>query len=544
MSSVSRRRFLQLSSTAVSLSLLGACAPAAPAQPTPAKPAAQVPAVPVLPTPVATQVPAAATKPAGPKRGGTFTLAKTGAQLDFNPLRLMPAHHAFTRALFNTLTRYGAQLKPQPELAESWNVSPDGSTITLKLRQGVKFHSGREFTADDVKFSLQFGQTNEDVTMRPSFRAIKQLETPDKYTVVFGFGVAYPAMFDVLDTLYIVDKETFEDRAKTAIGTGPFKLDKYIPNDRLELSAFKDYWDKGKPYVDKYVVRDIPDVTALAVNLETGAVDCVWQINYRDLVRLSESGGKFATDNGAKGADMFDFAINTKAEPLTNKKVRQAIAWSIDRERFAKAILVGLAQPTCLLWPRHSWAYFPDLEGKIGYDLDKAKALLKEAGLEKGFDTEIQTSSKNFGFLEIAQIVQADLKKVGVNAKVVDLEQAQFQTRLQNKQIVMSIHSYGRTGRDPGSTMTGAKAWYNDAEGSWTRFESQEWDKLRQELNATVDLEKRKVTARKLQEMALDECFTLPMAPNQRAWAFGSYVKGFDYNLDYAPFVDGVWLDK
>ncbi|MHB1134649.1 MAG: ABC transporter substrate-binding protein [Chloroflexota bacterium] len=552
---VSRRRFLILSSSAVSLALLQACAqpaaaPAATATKAPAAAstpaataAAPASAATAAATKAATQAPAAATKSGEPKRGGTLTMAKTGTMLEFNPFNMTPAHHAFTRALFNTLTLYDSKLQPQPELAEKWDLAADGKSITLKLRQGVKFHGGREFTADDVKYSLDYGQNGENVTMKPLFKAVQEIQTPDKYTVTLKFANPYPGVYDLLDMLYIVDKETFADHAKSAAGTGPFKLEKYTPNDRLDFLAHKDYWNKGRPYVDKYVIREIPDIPAMTINLESGAVDLIWQINYRDLVRLKES-GKFGTDPGSKAGDMFNFGINTKVEPFTNKKVRQAIAWSIDRARFAKSTLQGLAEPTCLMWPKHSWAYFSDLESKVGYDLEKSRALLKEAGLEKGFEFELMTSSKNFGFLDIAQIIQADLKKIGVNVKIVDQEQAQFQTRIANKQIVTTIHSYGRTSRDPGSMMTGAKAWFNDKEGNWTRFESAEWDKLRADLNATVDLEKRKGTARKLQEMALDECFTNPMAPNLRAWAFGSYVKGFDYNLDYAPLVDGIWLDK
>jgi peptide/nickel transport system substrate-binding protein len=496
--------------------------------------------------PAAIAAPAAdPTKPAGAKKGGTFTLAKTGAQSEFNPFQLNPGHFAYIRALYNTLVHYDSALTPQPELAESWNLTADGKALTLKLRQGVKFHSGREFTADDVKYSLGFGQRDESATMRPLFKSVTALDMPDNYTVTFRFAVPNASAFDLLDTLFIVDKENFADRRKSASGTGPFKLDKYIPNDHIEFSAFKDYWDKGKPYLDKYVIRDIPDQFALTVNLEFGAVDCVWQPNYLDLVRLKSSGGKFVADPGFKGANMFDVGINVSVPPLDKKKVRQAIAWSIDRARFCKTMLQGLTDPTCLIWPPHSWAYFKDLEGKIGYNLDKAKTLLKEAGVEGGFETEIMTTSQNFGFLELAQILQADLKKIGINAKIANMEMAQFQNRLQTKRdIQITIHSYGRTNRDPASTLTGAKAWYNDKEGNWTHYVSDVWDKLRADFQGTVDQKKREALARQIQEMALDECFTIPVALNQRAWAYGSYLKGFDHDLDYCPYVDGVWLDK
>ena len=484
---------------------------------------------------------------AGIKRGGTFTFATTAGIQEFNPFMLVPGQYPYFRSLYNTLAHYDAQLKPQPELAESWEFSSDGKSLTLKLRQGVRFHSGREFTSADVKHSVEFGQTNERVTMRTLYRAIKQVETPDKSTVVLKFDSVNPGIYDILDTLYIIDKETIEDRSKSVVGTGPFRLDKYIPNDRAEFVAFKDYWEVGKPHLDRYVMRAIPDLAALAVNLESGAIDCALQISYMDAARLRDMGGRYVIDSGASGFGFFDVAINVTAEPFQDKKVRQAVAWSIDRERFCKTVMRGLGQPTCLMWPAYAWSYFKDLEGKIGYDLDKARALLKDAGLEKGFQTEILTASKRMvGYGEMAQILQADLRKIGINARVLDVEPALYDNRtLVKGDIVMMIHTYGRAGRDPGSLVTGARAWTNGwKQGNWTHFESAEWERWQKELTSTLDMDRRKAAARKLQEIALDECFTLPIAPALRVFGYASYVKGFTYDPDNSPRIGEVWLDK
>jgi len=308
MRDLKRRDFLKLSAAGASLGLLQAAG---------------------VPASVAT-----AAAPAAAKRGGTFTFATTSGTQEFNPLMLVPGQYPFMLALYNTLARYDAQLRLQPELAEKWEFSPDGRTLTLKLRQGVKFHSGREFTSADVKPSVEFGQKNEKVTMRATYQMVKQVEAPDKYTVVLKFDSVTTAAYDILDTLYIIDKETIEDRNKTAIGTGPFRLDKYIPNDRAEFVAFKDYWEAGKPLLDRYVMRVIPDVSALVLNLESGAIDCAWRITNMDAERLQGMRDKYAITTGAPGLGLFDIAINVTVDPLKHKKVRQAIAWSVDRERF------------------------------------------------------------------------------------------------------------------------------------------------------------------------------------------------------------------
>ncbi|MHB1134143.1 MAG: ABC transporter substrate-binding protein [Chloroflexota bacterium] len=543
---VTRRSLLQIVGVA-GLGLLQACAPNA--QPTPAPTAAkagtQAPAT-AAPAAQATQAPAAAsTQQAGPKRGGTFTVARTATLQDFDPLRGGSGTYPMQRGLYNSLLHYDAQLTPQPELAEKWDFSADGKTLTLKLRQGVKFHSGREFTADDVKFSAEYGAKAQHAPMLQSYLTIKGIETPDKYTIVFKFDTVNPSIFDLLDVFWILDKDAVGGLASGEAGTGPFKLDKYVPNDRIEMVAFKDYWDKGKPYVDRLVVRQVPDAVTLAINLESSAVDCIWQANYGDLVRLGAAGGKYAVDPGARGSQMHNIALNVKFGPLQNKKVRQAIAWSIDRSRFCKTTLQGLVEPTALIWPPHSWAYAKDLEGKIGYDLDKAKALLKEGGAEGGFEAELLTSTKeSTSFGELATMLQSDLKKIGINVKVTDTDSALYNSRLTKGDIQMAVHQYGRANRDPGTTLTGAKSWYMEKDGGWTHYESDEWVRVRNEMQSTMDRAKRQAAARRIQEMALDECFTNVVAETPGPWARASYVKGLAYDFNNAPFTGDVWLDK
>ncbi|MBV9173670.1 MAG: ABC transporter substrate-binding protein [Chloroflexi bacterium] len=502
---------------------------------------------PALALPTATAAAPAATAPAASgaiKKGGTFTLAKPAGITQFDPLQAGPENYAWMRGLYNSLLHYDAQLNPQPELAESWDFAADGLTLSFKLRQGVKFHTGREFTSDDVKASVDFAKQDSTAPLIVAYRTISSVETPDKYTAVLRFDKINPSIFDAIETLYIIDKDTIDQRANMAVGTGPFKFDKYVPNDRVEMAAFDQYWETGKPYLDRYVVRQIPDLSSMAINLESGAVDCIWQPGYVDLARLRDE-GKYGVDPGAPGAFMFALELNTRAEPFTNKLVRQAMAWSIDRARFCKTALQGFSEPATLIWPKHSWAYFPDLAGTIGFDLDKARSLLKQAGYDNGFDLELLSTSKlGPGHKELAQIIQGDLKSIGVNANINDVESAVASDRENKQDIVAVIHTFGRSNRDPGSVFAGTKSLASDKEGGWTRIDSPTYDQLRTDLQSTLDRTQRTQTAHKIEELLLDECFNNPVAYQPRGFAYANYVKGITYNMDNSPYVGDIWLDR
>ena len=207
---LSRRDFLQVSAASAGILLLDAGRPASP-------------------------------QAATPKRGGTVTLARTAGYSDFNPFNLATGHWASTRSLYSTLAYYDLKLDPQPDLAESWKVAEDGRSVTVKLRPGLTFHSGKEVTSEDVKNSAEFASTDPTVFMRTLFKSIKGVDTPDKQTAVIHFVSVYPGAMDLLDQLWIIDKEAIKSFRSQANGTGAYRIDRYVPNDRLELTPFKDY---------------------------------------------------------------------------------------------------------------------------------------------------------------------------------------------------------------------------------------------------------------------------------------------------------------
>ena len=550
---LTRRDVLKAGALVAASPLLAACAqpattptqaPAATAAPKPAATTAPAPAATVAPQPAATQAPAAAATKA-PKTGGTLTVARPINMKDFNGVDMARGNMSWFKSIYGYLVRLDKDLNPQPEMAESWQFSPDGLTMTLKLRQGVKFHSGRDFTSEDVLFSWQYGKdpTTGSPQMRQLFNLIKDVKTPDKFTAELKFDAPNPLVFDVLDTLCMFDKTAVDKISTRDAGSGPFMVTNYVPGQEFVAKRFPDYWQKGQPYMDEVIFKVIPDPATLVINLETKAVDAIWSMALTDVPRLKTLPGLVA-EPGAGAQGMFQIMAKNKG-PLAEKKVRQAINFAIDRERIVKQVMSGTIEHTCLLWPKVSWAYFADLEGTYKYDLEKSKQLLAEAGFADGFNTSILCSQKsNPPLLGIAQIVQADLAKLKINAKIEDVDATVFESRAPKGEFELIAHNYGRVNRDPGTTMAGAVVFYNKDQNGPVGFDLPEFVKARDTAVRLLDREQRKPYYRKIQEIMLDESFLMPIAGNQSYWVYHNYVKGVSYSRESSLFTVDMWLDK
>lgn len=553
---VTRRQFLVGFSSAGLLAVLVACSPAAQPAPTTASKATEAPKPAATSAPAAaatqapkpaTQAPAVTAAPAATvKKGGTITLARTARITNFNPLYSARGHFALPRPMYNALVRLDQNLQPKPDLAESWQLSPDGLTMALKLRQGVKFHSGRDFTSEDVKITWQWACDAQNAAMlRTVFLFIKDVKTPDKYSVELKFDRPCPMVYDALDALWVLDKTKIDALPNTDAGTGPYMVEKYVPPDEVYCTRFPDYWDKGKPYIDKYVLKSIPDESALSLNLESKALDGIWAPPYQDVARLKTQPG-YVVNPGLAVPSNFVVMTKVTVKPFDNKKVRQAINHCIDRERIVKTVTMGLTEPTWLHWTKGSWAYFPDMEGRYKYDLEKAKQLLAEAGYANGFETTMtlskQVNPPQFG---IGQIVQGDLAKVGIKAKIEDVESTLYTKRIQGGEYEMAVNNYGRINRDPSTMMNGNPHFRVKSEaGSHLGYENAEYVAWRDEAATITDQEKRKALFRKIQEFLLEESFMMPVTWNQSFWIYRDYVKDLTFNSEWSPYVGDAWLDK
>ncbi len=329
-----------------------------------------------------------------------------------------------------------------PSLAETFEVSPDGLTYTFKLRKGVKFSNGREVVASDVKYSIEravnpktqgpgagfFGAISGfDAVSGGTSETLSGIETPDDQTVVFKLSRPDATFLHVLAINFasVVPKEAVEaaagDFGKKPVGSGTFILKDWTIGQKLVFDRNPDYFVKGMPYIDKVTVEVGQEPLVALLRLQKGEVDIAGDgippAKFLE-IKNSPEGAQMIVDGEQLHTGYV--TLNTKIKPLDNVKVRQAINMAINKERITR-ILNGRATPANQPLPPLMPGYDKSFTG-YAYDVDKAKALLAEAGYPDGFET-ILFSTNTDPQPRIAQAIQQDLAAIGVKAEVRALAQ-------------------------------------------------------------------------------------------------------------------------
>ena len=481
-----------------------------------------------------------------PKRGGILKVGQVGGVLNFDGHRLSRGNYPMLNQVYNTLLRYDDQLKPHPDLAESWSFSKDGLTLELKLRQGAKFHNGRELVADDIVWNIQRVQDPKVAAhVRPLSLTVKSVEAVDRYRVALRTEKPTPAVLDLFDTMYIMAKEAAPDIQKSGIGTGPFQLVEWIPGDKVVFKKFPNYFKKDLPYLDGVILQQIPDAPAMVVNLEAGALDVAYDVLPRDAARLMND-RKAVLLQGMAGAGVFDIMMNVSRPPFDNKKVRRAINHSVDRKRFVETGLAGFGDPWCQPFPPQSLGFSKELGTEhCTFDLARAKQLLAEAGYPNGFEAVLHISTATFPTARhLAQILQSDLAKIGVRLTIRDVESAEYRevTWGTKNKFAIVLHEYGRANRDPDTLFKAAGAWYT--KDGMTTFTSPEYIRLVDEAGTTLDVAKRRRLYDQIARYLADQAFTIPIAPNLTLTAIRPTAEGVAANTDAQIILEGAWLTR
>ncbi|MEU7527687.1 ABC transporter substrate-binding protein [Saccharothrix sp. NPDC042600] len=369
---------------------------------------------------------------AQPKEGG---VAEVGVNLDLVPANVFTNSNAAITTLvglvYDPLVRYErGSLDPRPALATEWQAGDGGRSLTLKLRQDVKFHSGHPFTAEDVKFSLQsYADPKWNGQLAGTAKVVTAVETPAPDRVVLRLEHPVSNLFDLLQTVPIIDSRTAGEIAtgKRFVGTGAFAFQEWKPNTELTFRRNDEYW-AGKPHLDGVHVRVIPDPQSLLAAVKSGQVHLARGVGYRDAETAGSTPGLRTI--ALEGAELQAYVgLNVTAPGLDDPKVRQAVAYALDKERVIKEVFRDKGYPTSLPWPRTSPAYDQRLDGRYRRDVAKAKALLAEHGAPLP-EIPLAYVGNDQVFTAIAQIVQNNLAEVGITVKLEPVDSTQFVKQL------------------------------------------------------------------------------------------------------------------
>jgi peptide/nickel transport system substrate-binding protein len=373
-----------------------------------------------------------------PKKGGTLILARAGEVTNLDPHKVP----AFTSArvfelVYSYLMRLDENLGVQPDLAESVpTTSADGKTVTVKIRSGVKFHNGDPLTSADVKYTFdRIIDTKTAAVARSFFSDVDTITAPDPTTVIFNLKNPNAAMIAYMahPNTGIVSKKIGEANAdlskkETAIGSGPFKLAEWVPDNFMRFTANKDYYVSGQPYLDGIRINVVPDESGLAAALRTKAADMAI-ITDAKVAKTLRSEAAVTLDSKPSLSYNLLF-LNTKRPPFDNLKVRQAIAYAIDRKAIIDAVAFGEGEVTGPVAPALANYALPTSQYPLyTRDVAKAKQLLQEANVGPvSFTILTATTEPAYGKDE-AQLVQAQLAEAGITVKIDAIELTQYVDR-------------------------------------------------------------------------------------------------------------------
>ena len=367
-----------------------------------------------------------------PKKGGTLVWAIQGTPRHLNPaVQSGIATGQPGTQLFAAPLRYDENWNPQPYLAKSWKVSDDGLTVTLNLVKNATFHDGKPITSKDVAFSIRTVQANHP--FKTMFAPVKSVDTSDPHVAVLKLSQPHPALLLAMSSqlLPIIPEHVYGDgqdpkkhpqNAENVVGSGPFKLVEFKRDQHIILERNDDFFIDGRPYLDKIVMRIIKDGSARTIALENGEVHLsAFEQNPRDIARLKKNANISATPQGYGAIGPIAWlAFNTKRKPISDVRVRQAIAHAIDRNFIVKAIFLGTSQAALTGIHPDSPFYDPNVPA-YDLDIDKANKVLDDAGYKRGSDGMRFKLTVDFGWQSIkapAEYLKPQLKKIGIDLAV------------------------------------------------------------------------------------------------------------------------------
>ncbi|MFJ7745045.1 ABC transporter substrate-binding protein [Peribacillus sp. NPDC097295] len=482
------------------------------------------------------------------KGGGVLIYGKGGDAVSLDPAIVTDGEsYIVTQQIYETLVKYGEDnTEIEPGLAESWEVSKDAKTYTFKLKTGIKFHDGTDFNAEAVVKNFQRWAKSKDeakfayyASMFGGFEGdeghvIKEVKALDDSTVEFTLvRPQAPFLKNVAMSPFAIASPTAVEKGgdnfgKNPSGTGPFKFKSWKPGDTIEVVKNEDYWQEGLPKLDGITFKVIKDNSARLNAAIKGEVDLMDGLNPSDISKVT----------GDKNLQIFErpsmnvgyFGFNVEKAPFDKKEVRQAISHLINKQEIIDNFFEGTAEPAKNPMPPSVSGYNDNIKD-YEYDVEKAKELLKKAGLEKGFKMDLWAMPVPRPYMpdgqKVAEAIQASLKQVNIEANIMTYEWAAYLEKVQAGEAPSFMLGWTGDNGDADNFLYTLLDKDTIGSNNYSRYANEEVHKLLIEAQSTADEAKRNELYGKAQEIIHEEAPWVPLVHSLPQLAGTKTIKGF-----------------
>ena len=500
-----------------------------------------------------------------PQQGGDFIIGTTGSPTIFNSLYSVDTtSSAIQGFLFNGLVKTNSSLEFEGDLAKDWKVSEDGLVWTFYLHEGVKFHDGVEFTAEDVVFTYSIPLHDEYVGARASdFEIIDEIKAINDYTVEFTLSEKYAPFLKtvgyhilpkhILEDVPVAELESHPFNTKEPIGTGPFQFVEWRDGEYVKVDANDSYF-AGRPYFDSIVYKIVPDANSLVMQLQTGDVHHI-SVQPEDLLLAQDlqSQGIIQLQSGLSLSYTY-IGWNQKNPLFQDKKVRQALTHALDRNLIVETILDGDGEVANTTTSPVSWSFTEDVP-VFEFDQEKAKTILAEAGwADKDGDNILVKDGTKFEFTlnvnqgnkvreQIAVVMQQQLKEIGIKMDIKVLEWSAFVNANMNHDFDACINGWSLA-VDPDVTSY-FHSKHKETGLNYTQHSNPEADTLL-DLNVQIlDIEERTQVLHEIYGLiSEDQPYTFLYYPNVH-YALPANLYGYEFHPSNAFYnINQWWLDR
>jgi peptide/nickel transport system substrate-binding protein len=356
------------------------------------------------------------------------------------------ANERLRQLIFNGLTRKNENFDPVPDLAERFESSPDFKTFTFYLRPGVKFHNSSPLSALDVKYTFETMLAGDFRSDKKAefISTLSAIEVKDPLTVIFHCKDPFPGFANAIVPIGIIPEGTSDQQATRPIGTGPFKFESYTEDQEVSLSANQDYFG-GTPEIAKLRVKIIPDNSTRESELRKGSVDLAINADFDPITVESLRTAEGLSVEVINGTNVAHLGVNLQDQILQDQRVRQALAFAIDRDSIIRDVLRGQARPAYSILPASQWAYEPDIE-KYPYNPDRARKLLDEAGYKEKtgqprMNLSLKTSTISIS-RKIGETLQEQFRRIGIALDLQPIERQKLNEDMSKGNFQLYLNTY------------------------------------------------------------------------------------------------------